>query len=182
MASRSFNSLTEKPGHDRLARAGVVGEQKAQPRLWQHLLINRLDLVRQGADARQADGELAVVGVGQTDAGGLHQQAKLLGVRRGTCRLRLRLDLQQGSEVVAGQHSLVERPGCQPDAQLRARPERACVLDGHRFREVARQRDPETDKAPEGGSDRRTPCREMIVRRQSTRSRGFGSTRVSGRR
>ena len=81
--------------------------------------------MRQGADARQADGELAVVGVGQTDAGGLHQQAKLLGVRRGTCRLRLRLDLQQGSEVVAGQHSLVERPGCQPDAQLRARPERA---------------------------------------------------------
>ena len=74
--------LDKQAGHDRLARARIVGEQEAQPRLWQHLPIDRLYLVRQGADARQADRELAVVGVGETDARGLHQQAELLGVRR----------------------------------------------------------------------------------------------------
>ena len=147
--------LDEQPGHDRLAGAGVVGEQEAQPRLRQHLPIDRLDLVRQGADARQADGELPVVGIGQTDAGGLHQQAQLLGIRRRVRRVRPWLDVQQGTEIVVRQHGLVERAGRQPDAQLRARPERACVLDGHRLREVARQRDAETDQPPERGRDRR---------------------------
>jgi hypothetical protein len=37
--------LDEETGHDCLARTGIVGEQKAQPRLRQHFHVNRLDLV-----------------------------------------------------------------------------------------------------------------------------------------
>ena len=60
--------LDEEAGHDGLARAWVVREQKAQPGLRQHLAIDRLDLMQQGADAGQADRELTVVSVGQPDA------------------------------------------------------------------------------------------------------------------
>ena len=65
--------LDEKAGHDRLARAGVVGEQETQPRLRQHLSVDRFDLVRKGADAGETDRELAIVGVGEADAGGFDE-------------------------------------------------------------------------------------------------------------
>ena len=64
---RSRSSLMQQPRHDRLSGAGVVGEHEPQPRLRQHVLVDRDDLVGQPADARERDGEVRVVGVGQLD-------------------------------------------------------------------------------------------------------------------
>ena len=77
--------LDEEAGHDRFARARVVGEQEAQPGLWQHAHIDRLDLMGQSADAGQADRELAVISVGETDAGRLDQESQPFRI----CGLRL---------------------------------------------------------------------------------------------
>ena len=44
--------------------------------------------------------------------------------------------------------------------RLGSRPKRACVLNGHRFREVTGQRDLEADEVPERGSDRRFHAEE----------------------
>ena len=86
-----FHFLDEQPGHDRFAGAGVVGEQEAQAGLRQHLHVDRFDLVRQRADAGEADGELAIVGVGEPDAGGFDEQAKVVGVGGGSRRCVLPL-------------------------------------------------------------------------------------------
>lgn len=52
------------------------------PELRQHLQLDRLDLVRLRADAREADGELLVVGVHDADAGRLDEEAELVRRRR----------------------------------------------------------------------------------------------------
>ena len=65
--------LNQQARHDRLAGAGIIGEQKPQARLGEHLQVDRLDLVRQGADARQAHRELAVIGVRKADSDRLDQ-------------------------------------------------------------------------------------------------------------
>ena len=72
----------EQTGHDRFARARVIGEQEAQPGLRQHLAINGFDLVRQGADTGEADRELAVVGVGEANARGFDQEPESFGICR----------------------------------------------------------------------------------------------------
>ena len=61
--------LDEEACHDGFARTRVVREQEAQPRLWQHSHIDRLDLMGKSADAGQADRKLTVIGVGETDPG-----------------------------------------------------------------------------------------------------------------
>ena len=61
--------LDEQPGHDRLAGAGVIRKQEAQPRLRQHFEIDGFDLVGQRPNARKADGKMGVMGVGQADTG-----------------------------------------------------------------------------------------------------------------
>ena len=60
--------LDQQPGHDRLAGAGIVGEQEPQRLPRQHLAIDGRDLVRQRLDLRSADGEVGVEEVGQPDA------------------------------------------------------------------------------------------------------------------
>ena len=65
---RSEQLLDEQPGHDRLARAGVVGQQEAQRLARQHLAVDGGDLVRQRLDERGVDGEERVEEVGQADA------------------------------------------------------------------------------------------------------------------
>ena len=60
--------LDQQPGHDRLAGAGVVGEQEAQRLARQHRLVDRRDLVRQRLDERGVDGEHRVEQVREADA------------------------------------------------------------------------------------------------------------------
>ena len=68
--------LDEQAGHDRLAGAGIVGEQEAQRLARQHLLVDGRDLVRQRLDDRGVDGEQRIEEVGQVDALRLGDQAE----------------------------------------------------------------------------------------------------------
>ena len=67
--------LDEQPGHDRLAGAGVVGQQEAQRLARQHGLVHRGDLVRQGIHEGGVHREDGIEEVGQADAVGLGDQA-----------------------------------------------------------------------------------------------------------
>ncbi len=58
----------EEPGHDRLAGAGVVGEQEAQRLAREHLLVDGGDLVRQRFDEAGAHRDVRVEEVGEVDA------------------------------------------------------------------------------------------------------------------
>ena len=64
----------QQAGHDRLARAGVVGEQEAHPRELEQIVVNRLKLVRQRIDAADRQAEIRIELVG--DAEGIGLQAE----------------------------------------------------------------------------------------------------------
>ena len=63
--------LDEQAGHDGLAGARVVGEEKAQRLARQHRLVDAGDLVRQRVDHRGVDGQQRVEQVREADALGL---------------------------------------------------------------------------------------------------------------
>ena len=60
--------LDEQPRHDRLAGAGIVGEQEAQRLPRQHRLVDGGDLVRQRIDERGVDREDRIEQVREADA------------------------------------------------------------------------------------------------------------------
>ena len=60
--------LDEQPGHDRLAGAGIVGEQKAQRLARQHGLVHGGDLVRQRLHQGGVHREDGIEQVGEADA------------------------------------------------------------------------------------------------------------------
>ena len=143
--------LDEETGHDRLACAGVVGEQEAQPRLRQHLAVDRFDLVRQGADTGEADRELAIVGVSEADACGLDQKPQLFRVR-GPCRrglFRTRSGGAHGRGLLGGNDRLLQRAAGQSDAAFVAGgavcAERPHVLQDDGYVEMPRQGNPASD-------------------------------------
>ena len=68
--------LDEQAGHDRLAGAGVVGEQEAQRLARQHRLVDRRDLVRQRLDERGVDRQHRVEEVREADALRLGDEAE----------------------------------------------------------------------------------------------------------
>ncbi len=107
--------LDQQAGHDRLAGAGVVGQQEAQAGLRQHFEVDGFDLVRQRADARQAHGKMPVVGVGQADAGGFDQQPELLGVSRPEYLWLAWLSFQQSGDIIARENGFVEMATRKPD-------------------------------------------------------------------
>ena len=76
--------LDQQPGHDRLAGAGIVGEQEAQRLARQHLAVDRRDLVRQRLDLRGADGQIGVEQVREADAVGLGREPQQRRRRRRT--------------------------------------------------------------------------------------------------
>jgi hypothetical protein len=60
--------LHQEPGHDRLARAGVVGQQEAQRLARQHRLVDGRDLVRQRLDDRGVHRQHRVEEMRESDA------------------------------------------------------------------------------------------------------------------
>ena len=60
--------MIKQPGHDRLAGAGIVGEQEAQRLARQHRFVDRRDLVRQRIDERRVDRQHGIEQVRQADA------------------------------------------------------------------------------------------------------------------
>ena len=73
---RAFSSLSSKPGHDRLAGAGVVGEQEPDARQLEEVVVDRFELVRQRIDAGDGEREVRVVLVGQAEPLGLDAEAE----------------------------------------------------------------------------------------------------------
>ena len=61
-------------GHNRLARAGIVGEQEPHARQLEEVLVDRLELVRQRIDLRDRQAEVGVELVG--DAQGVSLEAQ----------------------------------------------------------------------------------------------------------
>ena len=74
--------LDEQARHDRLAGAGVVGEQEAQRLARQHGLVDGRDLVRQRFDDRGVDREHRVEEVREADALRLGDEAEQMRRRR----------------------------------------------------------------------------------------------------
>ena len=76
--------LHEKPGHDRLASARIVGEQEAQRLARQHLAIDGRNLVRQRIDEAGVNREIRIEIMRELDAVGLgHEpQQRAIGVER----------------------------------------------------------------------------------------------------
>ena len=72
--------LKEQPSHDRLAGARVVGEQEADAREREEVLVDRLELVGQRVDACDRERKVRVVLVGQCQAFGLDAEAEADGV------------------------------------------------------------------------------------------------------
>ena len=67
--------LDQQAGHDRLARAGVVGQKEAQGLAGEHLLVDGGNLVGQRLHDGRVDGQQGVKEGRQTDAMRLGDQA-----------------------------------------------------------------------------------------------------------
>ena len=72
--------LDQEAGHDGLAGAGIIGQQKAQRLARQHLAIDGGDLVRQRLDQRRVDRQVGIEKVGKPDAQRLRSQPQQMTV------------------------------------------------------------------------------------------------------
>ena len=100
--------LDQQPGHDRLAGAGVVGEQEAQRLARQHRLVDGRDLVRQRLDERGVDREHRIEQVREADAVRLGDEAEERAVAVEAPRAALLDDLE--ARLVVAVEELVGDP------------------------------------------------------------------------
>ena len=70
--------LENQPRHDGLASARIVGDEKANARRGQHVVIDRLNLVRQRINLRDAYRQLRVELVGQPQTVRLDEEKEFL--------------------------------------------------------------------------------------------------------
>ena len=68
--------LDQQASHDRLASAGIIGEQEAQGLACEHRLVDRRDLMGQRLDQRGMHRQHRVEEVGEVDAVRLGDQAE----------------------------------------------------------------------------------------------------------
>ena len=99
--------LQQQPGHDRLARARIVGEHEPQPWLREHVPVDRLDLVRQSPYPAHRHREQRVMGKRELDAVTLDppEQIPSIGLRRYRS-----LRGESGLQLLAGDLCLVRMP------------------------------------------------------------------------
>ena len=102
--------LDEEAGHDRLAGAGVVGEQEAQRLARQHRLVDRRDLVRQRIDQRGVHREHGIKQVREANAlrFGHEPEHRAVAVEAPRTALFHRLE---ASFVVTEEHLFGHAPG-----------------------------------------------------------------------
>ena len=74
--SAQFEFFQQQAGHNRLAGAGVVGQQETQAGLAEHIVVDGFQLVGEGVNAGDADGELGVIRIGQANTGGFGGQTE----------------------------------------------------------------------------------------------------------
>ncbi len=70
----------EQARHDRLARAGVVGQQEAHARELEQVVVDRFELVRQRIDARDREAEVGIELVGDAERVGLEAEPEQASV------------------------------------------------------------------------------------------------------
>ena len=73
--------LEQQARHDRLAGARVVGQQEADARQLDEVVVDRFELVRQRVDAGDREREVRIVLVGQPETQSLDSRAEI-GTRR----------------------------------------------------------------------------------------------------
>ena len=119
--------LDVEAGHDRLARARIVGEQEPQRRARQQLAVDRPQLVRQRLDVRRRDRQHRVPEPGELDPLALGNQLEVGG--RGVQGAGLGLRDRELGLGVAAEHPLAE-----------SHPRRSCrSARPHRRRAAARR-------------------------------------------
>ena len=113
-----------RPGHDRLAGAGVVGEQEAQRLARQHRLVDGRDLVRQRLDERGVDGEHRIEQMREADALRLGDEPEQRAVAVEAPRPALLDDLQIAARRVAVEQLVADLARRRPCRSVRAPPSR----------------------------------------------------------
>ena len=84
----SLEFLEQQPRHDRLARARVVGQEEADAGQLEEVVVDGLELVRQGIDAGDGEREVGVVLVGEPEPLGFDAEPEQASGRRRTIRAR----------------------------------------------------------------------------------------------
>ena len=95
--------LDQQPGHDRLAGAGVIGQEEAQRLPGQHRLVHGRDLVWQRLDHRRVNRQHGVEQMGEADALRFGDQPEQRAVAVEAPRPPLVDDLQAGLVVAVQQ-------------------------------------------------------------------------------
>ena len=109
---RGARGRDQQTGHDRLAGTRVIGQQKPQPRLRQHLQVDSFDLMGKSPDPRQAYCEMLIVRVGQPDSRRLDEQTELLRIERSRGRSCLVLVVQKLRHFGRRKDCFVQISGC----------------------------------------------------------------------
>ena len=139
--------LEQEPGHDCLASAGVVGQQKADARELEEVIVDGLQLVRQGVDTGDREREVRVVLVRQPEPVGLDPEPE---ERRVVVERLLVGRDSQPCDLLGTEHRVVSLPGLEPppdDLERRAKRHNREHLD--RFRD---ERPADDRTGPDGGS------------------------------
>jgi hypothetical protein len=123
--------LDEQARHDRLARAGVVGQQEAQRVAAEQIPVDRPDLVRQGPHIAGAHREHRVEHPGVGDPLGLGRQLEMGAV--GVERPPPGRGLPQAGLVGEVEHLLPECPGSGPVGEFDRIAVPVDRQDGHRL-------------------------------------------------
>ena len=129
-----FQLADEQARHDGLARAGVVGQQKAYARELEQVVVDGFELMRQRIDARDREPEVRIELVGNAERIGLKPKPQQAAV---AVERVLRVDDGDPVEIGRGQRDLAEPLGLQPHQTNH--PARRAVdqhgLDPHRLTE-----------------------------------------------
>jgi hypothetical protein len=105
--------LDQEPGHDRLARPRVVGEQESDSRQRKEIPIDGLDLVRKRIDDAGVDRKEGVELVSDADALGLGAEEEKPGIA--VERMLLSSNLDERGEFLCSQRTLHQPAGLEPN-------------------------------------------------------------------
>ena len=104
----NFEFFDQQPGHDGFARARIVGQQEADARQLEEVVIDGFKLMRQRIDPRDGQAEVGVVLVSQAQPRRLDAQSEAGGVP--VERLSLWRHLQRG-DLIQRQNRLMHLTG-----------------------------------------------------------------------
>ena len=137
--------LEQQTRHDRFSRTSVVSQEKPAPGGLEKVIVNSVELMRQGIDPRDGETEVGVVFLGQRDADGF--EAELEQARLALEDGFLALDLDGCQVLVRERHAAPERVGARADQvdQDEAVAGRGRADDAHRLAKLRTNQDDTVD-------------------------------------